>query len=228
MALFKSQIVTQASGSVGGLTFTRAKGGLVMRGRAMPVNPQSEYQVAVRNAMAMLSTRWVEVVAPEYHWQWEAYGKAVAMKNKLGDQIYLSGISHYIRNNVPRVQAGLAIVDSPPDWNELGTPPKITAAEYLWDSVSQEGTYSLTLEVNSVQATARMLVYLSQPQNRTVNFFKGPYRLAGDYGMASASVDIATPLNLLPGKKVFYRATATYTDGRLSPAVEGVIEVIEP
>ena len=55
---FKSALVTQASGSVGGMTFSRNRYGMYTRAKGLPVNPNSEFQQAVRQIFSGLSSAW--------------------------------------------------------------------------------------------------------------------------------------------------------------------------
>ena len=48
--LFKSAAFTQASGSVGGLTFAHNRGGMYTRARSIPVNPKTQQTGRCREA----------------------------------------------------------------------------------------------------------------------------------------------------------------------------------
>jgi len=111
---FKSAIVTQASGSIGGLTAAHNKGGMYLRSRATPVNPQTAAQVAIRNAMSQLTTAWQETLTAAQRDAWRTYAENVLLPDKLGEPRNIGGIGMYIRSNVPRLQAGLARVDDGP------------------------------------------------------------------------------------------------------------------
>src|SRR5690606_20282519 len=110
----KSALLTTGSGSVGGLTLSHNAGGLYLRARRTPVNPSSLQQQAVRNAMAILTSAWGNVLTESQRQGWTTYGQNTPRTGKLGDQIVLSGISWYVACNVPRLQAGMTRVDAPP------------------------------------------------------------------------------------------------------------------
>jgi hypothetical protein len=73
------------------------------------------------------------------------------------------------------------------------------------------------------EVDAAMLFYVSAPQPLTVNFWKGPYRLAGKVlGAApppSSPATIAIPIPAGTDERVFVRARVTAADGRLSPSI---------
>lgn len=100
---FTPVFVEGLSGSVGGLTASRARGGVdYFRVRAIPVNPNTARQQTVRQALAQLSVLWGTSLSQANRDTWinEADGSEQ------------QGLNLYIRSNVFRLQAGLARVDS--------------------------------------------------------------------------------------------------------------------
>lgn len=220
MALFKSQIVTQASGSVGGVTMSRAKGGMYLRARSMPVNPNSPYQAAVRAAQGLLAQRWQTTLTDVQRSGWEIYAANVSRKNRLGDVIHLSGIAMFTRCNVPRIQAGLSIVDDGPSNFTVGDPP--TGLFVVFEEVEGENEMRVNYDA-LIPTTGSVLFYISRPISPTVRYFKGPFRYNGFASGAGGSkvvsaANLALPLTV--GNDVVVRARAAYVDGRLSEPVE--------
>lgn len=213
MALFKSQLLTQASGSVGGVTFTRTNSGMVIRGRSMPINPRSELQQVVRNSVGQLATRWVEVLTEEQRELWTAYAKNVLVKNKLGDSIALAGNAMYIRCNVPRLQAGLIVVDDAP--TAFSTGDALSKPELYQDEATPFAV-EFNWEATST-SPGRVLVYVSAPQNASKNFFKGPFRYNSKALLSAGSVNPVPNPQWVKGQRLFVRARVSYDDGRLSP-----------
>lgn len=115
---FISAFVDELSGSVGGLTASRARGGVnYFRIRANPTNPQTERQTQVRANFGQLSQFWRGTLtdAQRDSWRLEAGGSA------------LQGLNLYQRTNSVRLQIGLARVDeftpfTPPPLVETGSP----------------------------------------------------------------------------------------------------------
>lgn len=217
MALFKSQLVTQASGSIGGATFTRTRSGMVLRGRAMPVNPASQYQQAVRSAQSGISTNWQAQLTDLQRESWENYASQVSRKNKLGDTIYLTGQQMFVRCNVPRVQAGLApVLDGPTTFN-LGDPTMNLNAV-----VELDVTNTILVDWTGSAEDADVLIYVSRPMATTRNFFKGPFRYNNAFSLSAGEATLNTdrlPQPIAEGNKVVIRTRVSYADGRLSDAV---------
>lgn len=184
MALIKSQVLTQASGSVGGLTYSHTAGGMYMRARSIPVNPNTGNQLDVRAAMTALVTAWTETLSAAQRATWDLYGANTPTTNPLGEQIFLSGQNWYIACNTPRLQAqtklggapAIARVDSAPIIFDRGTftTPTFGATQDVELETSFTNTDAWAGEVGSI-----LLIYEGQPKNPSRNFFNGPYRLIG-------------------------------------------------
>jgi len=210
-----------ASGKVGSMVASHNSGGQYVRSRTTPTNPNSVFQQEVRNAVRSLTTRWV-TLDPEARDGWETYAANVAVVNRIGDTIHISGIAHYVRSNTPRVQANLPIIDDAPQQYDLGE----VQGTVIQFSPSSDGTGTLTLDPTADWITSAtgsensMLVYLSRPQNLSVNFFKGPYRFTEEINSVTASTGTATfALPFTPAaiiNQIYGYVRITRGDGRLS------------
>lgn len=216
---FKSQLVTQVSGSIGGTTFSHNRGGLYQRARAIPTDPATALQTTLRGIFTSLVNNWTDVLTPGQRDQWTVYATNTPVIDKLGDPITLTGQQMYIRSNTPRVQAADASVQTGPVIFNLGdfTPPTFAAT-------AAANTVDVTFTDTDAWANeddSDMLVYISRPQNPSINFFKGPYQFAakieGD-GITPPVTPavIAAPFPLAVGQRVFVKVSVTRVDGRLS------------
>jgi hypothetical protein len=222
--LIKSAILTQGSGSVGGMTLSHNSGGLYLRARTIPTDPGSVFQTVVRNAMSLLSTRWSNGLTPAQRDAWGVYGSNVPMTNPLGDPINLSGISHYVRSNVPRIQAGMAIVDDGPVIYTLA-PQEATLYS------ASEATQLISVQYLdgrdwASETGSALLIFASRPQQPSINFFKGPYRLAGTIDGVTGTPpltpqDVSAPFPFVDGHRIYMNARVTRADGRLSSPFPG-------
>jgi hypothetical protein len=215
MASFLSHLVTQVSGSVAGTTYASNQGGLYMRARSTPTNPNSPGQQAVRTNFKSLMNRWTNVLTAAQRAAWQTYNKNVPMMNKLGQMKPIGDNSNYLRSNAPRVQNGLATVDSGPSTFDLGSFTQPTFA--LTHGAS---TISATFTVGDSWNTAggAMFLYASRPQNASINFFKGPFRLVGVIsGVATSPQTFTLPFVTGATSTVtFIKTSVSQPDGRLS------------
>jgi len=218
MALVRSASLTNISGSLGGMTFARNKGGLYVRNRSGTTNPNSPRQQAVRTAMANMSQLYASITNLQQG-QWVAYASAVSVVNRLGESTKLSAHQHFVRSNVARVTAGLAPVLNGPSELNLGTlsPVTITAI----NTVNQ--TYSIGFNATDAWAETAggaLLVFAGAPRGNGVSFFKGPWKYSGLVnGAATPPTSPSTQGAIWPvsaGQRVWVRVVATLADGRLT------------
>lgn len=217
--LIKSGLVTQISGSFGGMTGSHNKSGMYLRARTIPVNPSTPQQVVVRNLLAQLVTAWRASLSQTQRDAWAVYADNVTKINPLGDAVKISGNNWYIAGNTARLQSGLTRVDDAPTIFDRGTFDAPTATV---DATAD--TIDLTFDSNDAWANeddAGMLLFTSRPQNETINFFKGPYRLAGSVlgngtTAPTSPATIALPFPVAAGNLVFARIVVVRGDGRAS------------
>jgi len=186
--------IIQMSGSIAGNTFARNRFGNYARARTVPTNPKTSGQQAVRAALTLLSDYWSNTCTAAQRAAWDLYGASVAMQNRLGETVYLSGYNHFIRSNNIMARFGGVIVAAGPVVFELPeTDPTLgvtgsEAAQQLscsWDDglpwADENGGF--------------IYFYQGMPQNKQRNFFDGPWRYLGGV----AGVNGAPP----PGPALF-------------------------
>lgn len=216
---FKSAVYTQASGSIGGITYSHNIGGMYARARATPKNPNSTFQQTVRAAIAQLTSFWLTGLNDAQRTGWATYASNVVVLDRLGESRYITGLNHFVRSNVPRIQADVGIVGTAPTVYNLGDVTQPTAT-------IQTGGATLELAFNSGdewtgEVGSVMLISLSNQQNPTKMFFKGPYRyvtsIAGAVSPAPTSPAVVTCRETVAAdNKVFLMVRVSRVDGRLS------------
>ncbi len=211
--------VAAASGSVGGITFSRNRGGPYIRSRVVPVNPNTIFQAAIRGFVAQLTSLWIDTLTLAERDAWNLYALNVPLPNPLGEPRNVGGLGMYVRSNVPRLQAALTRVDTAPTVFDLGafTPPTI-------ETLTAPTALSLAFTNTDAWATepgSSMLVYGARAQNPTINFFKGPYRFMGTIDGATPTpptspAALVWPFVLTATQNGFLRVQISRADGRLS------------
>jgi len=219
MALVKSTIFSEIRGSINGSVFARNRGGQYARSRGVPVQPGGQFQQAIRQAVATLSTRWRDTLTDAQRAAWDAYAEATPLPNSLGDPRNVGGLGMYVRGNVPRIQGGQTIIDDGPAFG-LPTIGDVSITSVLGATVSMSFDPG---EAWVEEDDAFLLVYLSRAVSPAVNFFKGPYRLAGVVAGDAATpptspADVTWPFgqSLPSGARLFSRAVVADSQGRLS------------
>lgn len=218
--IFKSPIFAQASGSIAGTVFSHNQGGMYVRSRATPTNPNSEAQQAVRDGLREAVYQWQTLLSNNQRENWNTYAFNTPTFNRLGEATHKTGQQMFVRGTVARLQAGLSIpVIAPTDFN-LGsfTPPTTIVADDSAQTISFEFNEA---DVWALTPEAALLVYMGRPQNPTRIYGKGPYQLAsmvlGDSPTAPTSPHTFTtlfPFDL--GQRIFLKFNLTMPDGRYS------------
>ncbi len=212
--------IIQMSGSIAGTVHARNRSGNYVRARTKPVNPNTDRQDAVRSAVAFLADRWAATLTDAQRIAWNLYGNSVAMKNKLGETIKLSGFNHYIRSNTIATSRGGAQVDAGPVIFELPAQDPTLAV------TGSEATQQLSIAFDTgmdwvTEAGAYLQCYQGTPQNAQRNFFAGPWRwIMGQQGIDPGGVVspilIAVDFAISEGQRQWVYCRISRADGRIS------------
>ena len=220
----KSSLIGEGSGSIGSTTWSHNAGGMYIRNRSMPTNPNTDKQQAVRSIVSQLVDAWANILTAGQRSGWAIYAANVPLLDVFGDPRFRSGLNHYVRSNVPLLQAGGTRVDDAPTTFNLGeyTAPAITAVV-----ATQKASVAFTNTDDWANETGSyMLVWASRPQQNTINFFKGPYRYCGKIVGATPTpptspVLLDLPFDCAAGQRVFFKASVVRAHGRLSSPFRG-------
>jgi len=208
------------SGSIAGQTHARNRYGNYIRARTKPINPNTADQQAVRAVMTYLCERWAETLTAIQRTAWNDYAAGVAMKNKLGESIHLSGFNHYIRSNATLCRRGETLVDAGP--TNFTLPEKDPTLEITTEVHEQRFNIHFDDTMDWCSEDGAFLFMLQgKPQNPQRNFFGGPYKgikdKAGDSGTPLTTPEQSTNLwTVAAGQKIWYQLRICRADGRIS------------
>jgi len=218
--------VLDARGSIGGNTFSRNRYGAYARARVTPVNPQSLRQSAIRAIVSEVTTQWLGVLTAVQRAAWGVFASNVPAKNKLGEEIFLSGFNQFVKSNVALKNAGLAYIAAAPVVFTLPGEDTSFAAS------ADAGTGKLSIVFDDTrdwvdEDEAGMIIQAGIPQNGSINYFNGPWRHAGiilgDSVSAPSTPDatIDYPYEIADGQQIFVRGKIIRADGRISDWFRG-------
>lgn len=220
MALIRYAEGQQRSGSIGATVYSHNRYGQYIRPRTVPVNPNTDRQVAIRNALRALTIAWDNTLTDAQRGAWEIYAANVPWLNKFGDTVLLTGLSHYLRSNAPLLQSTFPRVDDAPTIFNLAT------AELALAATASEATQQISVTFDDTatwcsEDDAHQFVFAGLPQNPSRKFFAGPYRLAGTIDGDSMTpptspLAIASPFAFAAGQRLWIRTRIARADGRLS------------
>ena len=123
MALIKP-ILGEMAGSIAGVTFSHTKGGLSVKRRPTPTNPQTPAQQSVRSILDELARQWRDALTDLERQDWNAFAALKTERNKLGESVNWSGQQQFIALNSRLLRTGgTAQKMSPP----VSGPPDLTS-----------------------------------------------------------------------------------------------------
>lgn len=212
--------VAQMSGALAGNVYARNSTSNYVRILTKPINPNTDRQVAVRASLAFLTDRWATDLTQAQRDAWDLYASNVSVKNRLGDDIYISGFNHYLRSNVIlKVQAATVVDDGPTNFT-------LPEEDPVFAITASEATQVITAAYDDTLAwcdedAAHMWIFQGQPQNAQRNFFAGPWRFALDVAgdgttPPTSPAAVAAVFAIAENQRQWCYARIQRADGRLS------------
>lgn len=214
--------IVQMSGSIAGDVHARNRFGNYIRPRTKPVNPRSDRQESARSIMSYLAEYWHSDLNATQRGLWDTYAASIAMKNRLGETIHLTGFNHFIRSNAARLNIGPPIAAAAPSIPSL--PEKDATMRCIEESIADQTftfTGSNTGWGEEGDGKLVILIYQGQPQLESRNFFDGPWRYMGfisDADPFAAGVVRGKAFSFAVGQKVWFQARVLSVAYRLSNA----------
>lgn len=232
--LFKSQVFTQVSGSIGGTTFSHNNAGLYTRARTIPVNPNSTDQQTVRGNMTTLAQAWGQTLTQPQRTLWENYAALTPVTGKFGDELILSGQQMYIRCNTVGLRGSVARVDNGPalpGFTQLTAPVTTISVGAATVSVAYDNTDEWATADGGV-----LVVQTSRFVSPSINFLRGPLRfLLAELGAVVPPTSPATAItnafqqfvgSAVVGQKCGMRHVAFDATGRISGVVTELVTLV--
>jgi hypothetical protein len=200
------------SGSQAGTTSSRNRFGQYRRTRAIPVNPRTTQQGAVRARMAANAALWRTLTTGQRS-AWSDLALSMNRSDSLGQTYDFTGFMAFVsvnNNNAAAGNAGVVVAPS------LVTPPTILTAVVTLTAVAFGVAYTVT----PLGTGNRLFTYVS-PQRSQGRNFEGDFRLLAVSAAAAASpTDILAAYTAkfgvpIVGNRVFL-SMRTYSLGFLS------------
>lgn len=216
---FTSQVVSAASGSVGGQTFSRNRSGQYVRRRSVPVNPNTPNQQAARSAFTSAVVSW-NTVSASIREGWKTYADNVSRRDALGQVIYATAQNWYIA--VISIRAKYA-----PSTLNLNTAPTIFDRSNLSPPTITVNANTDEFTINAstsdewaVTEGGILIIKVSRPQTRTINYFTGPFTTGGAIVRGASAPNmpqtLPLPFPVSTGQRLFFAVSALTADNRLT------------
>lgn len=180
----KSSMLTQMSGSIAGVTAGHNRGGLYLRARSVPTNPNTARQSLIRSVFSALSQRWASTLTDSQRAGWADYAQNTPLTDALGDPLVLSGQQMYLRANTGRAQIDqtTAGFTSPETYgiedDAPATPGQANAITGNSVFGLNASTFEATFNTEVAGADGIAVLQVGPVVSTGVSYFKGPYQLA--------------------------------------------------
>lgn len=217
------------SGSLGNVVASHNRYGAYLRDRAMPVNPSSSLQQAIRSKFASLAYDWANTLTLAQRTAWNLYASSVTKKDKSGDDIHVTGYNMYLRSNLVVLAGGYTQVDDGP------TIFTLAASDAQMAPTISEATQliSVAFDVNLAwldEDDAGMQISMSKPVSAGRSFIPANIRVAGfidgDSGTPPTSPQtLACPYVVTEDQLVIVEGRIVRADGRLSEPFRGTTTI---
>lgn len=204
------------SGKIGGTVFAKNRSGSYARAWSKPVKPASELQQQRKNAITTLSQYWSNSMTDGEREAFRTYAAAVPSVNRLGEQVFNTGMNHFMRINSIRTICGLTPLKVAP--STLTLPEVDSTMAVVCDAKDQ--TITVTFDEALpwyLEEDSRLVLFMGRPQNGSRKFFAGPYKFLHALDKDDESGEkLAAPMTIVEGQKIYVQARILREDGRLS------------
>ena len=231
MAVFQSSIISDIRGSVGNVTFSRTRQGLVMKSRTTYDGGNSSPQIQQRGSIDQISSVWRMISEAERE-AWRSYASCFTDTDRLGRPYTPTGYSVFMSVNRDRFLVGNGVRNTPPAMQDLitfspwtvssATPPgspiqfQGSLANFLFDSDGVAGTWFPYLFLSLPESPGR-----TQPRNGM--YYMGD-QLAFVIGRPAVDFNsryddllsrngMSTDKSLYQGRRMFWRLESRDTAG---------------
>lgn len=165
--------VSSISGSIGGQTFSRNRGGQYIRRRAIPSLVSSPAAVNIKALLAAYSQAWQGLTSAQRN-AWLEYARQTPVLNALGNSITRSGAQAYIACNTRIALAAGTAISVPPIVN---APDALTAYTQTYDIGA--GTFESTFTPTPIGATNFLWYRVAVVNSAGINYVTNLLRFVG-------------------------------------------------
>lgn len=209
-----SPILGPLSGSVGGLTYARNKGGLYVKMKATPTNPNTARQQSARGLLATASIQWQELTDDQRN-AWDTYAAANPRTDPLGQSYNLTGHQMYVSLATVIMDQGLAPSGDPP----AGGAPKVLSTVTV--TLTSDTAINVVFTASPLAAAEALYVWQGPPQGGAGDPNFAQSRLVGYSAQAATSPQAFTlPLVVSSGFTSNFWVGIVDGDGRMGPALK--------
>lgn len=195
--IYKSHLVTDMRGSVAGITYSKNRYGLTGRGKVTPVNPSSGYQEFQRALLGQAVYGFKNLTEAQQI-AWDNFAAGTPWKNKLGQDVFLTGQAMYIGQRT----AGISALPSadPANYDDCPCTPGLLPAPFVEYGCCANPTVGTIVTVTNMHDTENMdfVVRISPAWNQSRTYYNGPYRTSMTIFLATVAAGASDDAEFCP------------------------------
>ena len=214
------------SGAVGGDVFSRNRYGAYVRRRAIPVNPQTSYQLNARARLSGYSAAFAALTAAQQE-AWNQWADLNPITDRLGQKQALSGHAAYVALNCRLNLCG----DSPISVRPVTPPPGALESMTVTGDIGA-GTFAVAYTATPLGADDRLVVQAAIVDSAGITYVKNRYKFMLASAKAQASpvgfeTEAALRFGTLQVGQVVHALALVHdsTTGLWSPPRAGVVTI---
>lgn len=162
--------VASVSGSVGGTVFSRNRFGQYMRRRALPVQPNTQYQEEQRGFVGAASQAW-QGLTEDIRRAWATFAQNNPMVDRLGQTQILTGHQAFVKTIIRQVRLGGSPTFLPP---VAGPPPALATVSLTCDISEEEAP--LVFTETPLEAGMKLVVEAAVVHSAGIAYVKNLYK----------------------------------------------------
>lgn len=182
--IYTGSFVSTASGSIGGITASRNKGGQYLRSRAVPTTSTTTPALNAKALLASASAAWDNLTDVQRN-AWTRYGTIRQEVNALGQVKILTGIAAHNRSYTRMARAGLTPLLVPP----IGSDPDALATYSATFDIGA-GTSALTFTPTPLGTTRSLWLEAAVVDSPGIEYVQSVKRLCN-----ISAADLASPFD---------------------------------
>jgi hypothetical protein len=215
------------SGKVGTGVYAKNRGGLYLRNKVTPANPNTSYQQTARAYLTLASAAWKNLTDAK-RLAWEALALQIKAVNRVGIEYARSGFSVFVSCYCNAKWIGASPLSD--------APALILGATLLTLTVTNDGdSIGVAFTPTPVPTGNKLMIYACPPVSAGVSFVKSEYRfLIAAPAATSSAIDIGENYEARfgsvgeEGEKTFFKAQFIHTDTFLPGNVLSAYGIVEP
>jgi len=182
MALVKmGGVVGAVSGKIGGVVYSRNRGGAYVRAWAHPTTSTSDQALTAKGFLTNTSQAWA-AITPAQREAWRGWAQNNPVTNRIGNKVVLGGNAAFVGINCRLLQAGASAVLDPPT---AATPSALDSLSATFDIGA--GTTALTFTQTPLGATEKLWIVAAVWKNAGRKNVKSLERFVGCSAAAQAT-----------------------------------------